>query len=83
MVLLPKVTVWVPVSVREIVGSYFNEDQRRNTRIVNIERYMKILQNFLAPVLHNISGFTEEHSSNKSGQPVTPPMNRERPYMKC
>ncbi|PNF38720.1 hypothetical protein B7P43_G14368 [Cryptotermes secundus] len=50
----PKVTVWCAVSARRVIGPYFFEDIARNTVTVTSERYVTMLETFLAARIHSV-----------------------------
>jgi hypothetical protein len=47
-----RVTVWCGISASRIIGPYFLEENHGNTITVTLERYAKLLTNFLIPELH-------------------------------
>lgn len=49
----PKVTVWAAISGRGIIGPFFFENARGQNVTVNTERYVAMLEGFLAPELEN------------------------------
>ena len=48
-----KVTVWCAVSSHEIIGPYVFENEARITITVTSDRYVEMLQSFVAPALTN------------------------------
>lgn len=53
----PKLTVWAAMSTRGLIGSYFFSDESGGTVIVNSERYVEVINNFLTPALQDFVGF--------------------------
>lgn len=49
-----KVTVWCAISSFAIIGPYFFEDERERAVTVTGERYVQMLQNFLAPAIAHL-----------------------------
>lgn len=49
----PKVTVWAAISGRGIIGPFFFVNARGQNVTVNTERYVAMLEGFLAPELEN------------------------------
>jgi hypothetical protein len=47
-----RVTVWCGISASRIIGPHFLEENHGNTITVTLERYVKLLTNFLIPELH-------------------------------
>jgi len=48
-----KVTVWCAVSSHGVIGPYFFENEERITMTVTSDRYVEMLQSFVAPALNN------------------------------
>jgi len=48
-----KVTVWCAVSSHRVIGPYFFENEERITMTVTSDRYVDMLQSFVAPALNN------------------------------
>lgn len=63
----PKVTVWAALSARGVIGPYFFENERGHTVTVNTERYIAMLQNFLAPTLQDFDGFNQRSWFQQDG----------------
>lgn len=49
----PKVIVWCEISAFAIIGSYFFENQRRQTVTVNSERKAELINDFFKLALQN------------------------------
>ncbi|XP_069359553.1 histone-lysine N-methyltransferase SETMAR-like [Maniola hyperantus] len=72
----PKVTVWAAISAKGIIGPYFFEDSRGRSVTVNSAEYVKMLREFLAPMLLEFAGYNRNtwfqqdgatcHTSNES-----------------
>lgn len=58
----PKVTVWCAVSARGVIGPYFFEDDQRNTVTVTSERYVTMLETFMAARIHTVPGIDIENT---------------------
>ncbi|PNF14829.1 hypothetical protein B7P43_G06330 [Cryptotermes secundus] len=58
----PKVTVWCAVSARRVIGPYFFEDIARNTVTVTSERYVTMLETFLAARIHSVPNIGIENT---------------------
>jgi len=48
-----KVMVWCAVSSHGVIGPYFFENEERITMTVTSDRYVEMLQSFVAPALNN------------------------------
>lgn len=57
-----KVTVWCAVSCHGVIGPYFFEDERGTAVTVTSERYVNMLETFLAPRLHTFPNLDIQHT---------------------
>ncbi|XP_045504404.1 uncharacterized protein LOC123701036 [Colias croceus] len=72
----PKVTAWVAMSAKCVIGPYFFEDARGRTVTVNSARYVTMLRNFFEPELqecehYNVQSWFQQdgatsHTTNNS-----------------
>jgi hypothetical protein len=57
-----KVTVWCAVSCCGVIGPYFFEDGGGSAVSVTSQRYVNMLETFLAPRLHSLPNLDIQHT---------------------
>jgi hypothetical protein len=62
-----RVTAWCGISASRIIGPYFLKENHGNTITVDLERYAKLLTNFLIPELHRFGvDLTRAHTARET-----------------